>query len=429
MKVLLLGATGFIGRHVAARLVSEGHAVVAAVRNVGSTTRRFPGIEAVRVDLNRMTTPADWTPLLSRIDAVVNCAGILQSGAGQSAHAIHTLAPIALFQACEGAGVQRIVQVSAVSADADAGTEYAATKKAADDDLRSRSVQWVLLRPSLVYASGSYGGTSAIRGLAGFPFVTPLVGCGDQPFQPIHADDLARTIVACLENDDLARRTLEPCGPELLTLRQIVAQTRAWLDFPTARMLEVPETLVRLAARLGDVVGAGPIRTTAIDQMTYGNTTDAAAFEQAIGFRCRTMREAFRSAPSHVQDRWHARLFFLRPALTVALIILWIGSGLAGFFNPPADEARIVQALHLPAGWSRPIGDAFSVFDIAIAAALALGRWNRLMAWVQILLVLGYTVGIGVADPSLWADPYGALLKNIPVLLAMVTWAALLDET
>ena len=164
MKVLLFGATGFIGRHVAAHLLCEGHGVVAAVRDVESATRRFPGIEAVRVDLNRMTMPADWTPLLFQIDAVVNCAGILQSGAGQLAHAIHALAPIALFQACEDAGLQRIVHVSAVSADSDAGTEYAATKKAADDDLRSRNLQWVLLRPSLVYASGSYGGTSAIRG-------------------------------------------------------------------------------------------------------------------------------------------------------------------------------------------------------------------------------------------------------------------------
>lgn len=428
MRVLLLGATGFIGRHVTAYLLHEGHTVVAAVRDTVSARRRFPGIETVRIDLNRMASAQDWLPLLSQAEAVVNCAGILQSGAGQSAHAIHVTAPVALFTACQAAEIRRVVHISAVSADTDAGTEYAATKKAADDDLRARDLPWVLLRPSLVYASGSYGGTSAIRGLAGFPFVTPMVGRGDQRFQPIHADDLARTIAGCLARDDLCRRTLEPCGPETLTLRQITEQTRMWLDLPPAHALQVPETLVRLAARIGDVVGAGPLRTTAIDQMVYGNTSDPAGFEQAIGFRPRTMSQSFRHAPSHVQDRWHARLFFLRPALTAALVILWAGSGLAGFFNPPADETRIVQALHLPTSWSRLIGDAFSLMDVTIAGGLAAGRYDRLLAWVQVLLVLSYTTGIGMADPSLWADPYGALLKNIPVLLAMVVWAALLDE-
>ncbi len=429
MRVLLLGATGFIGRHVAARLLGEGHVVVAAVRDAAGARRRFPGIEAVRIDLNHMASARDWLPLLSGIDAVVNCAGILQSGNGQSARAIHATAPIALFAACQAAGIRRLVHISAVSADAAAGTEYAITKKMAEDDLRTRTLPWVLLRPSLVYASGSYGGTSAIRGLAGVPFVTPTVGRGDQRFQPIHADDLARTVAECLARDDLCHGTLEPCGPETLTLRQITERTRTWLDLPPAPVVMVPEPLVRLAARVGDLVGSGPLRTTAIDQMRHGNTTDAAAFERAIGFRPRTMDASFRAAPSQVQDRWHARLFFLRPALSVALVILWAGSGLAGLLHPPADEARIVRALHLPAAWAGPIGNTLSLVDIAIALGLASGRRPRLLGWVQIGLVLGYTLGIGVADPSLWADPYGALLKNIPTLLAMAVWAALLVET
>jgi uncharacterized protein YbjT (DUF2867 family) len=428
LKVLLLGATGFIGRHVAARLLTDGHFVTAGVRDIASIKRRFPEINAVQLDLNRMKSPDDWLPLLAVIDAVVNCAGILQSGAGQSARDIHTTAPVALFAACERLQIGRVVQLSAISADTDAGTEYALTKKAADDDLKGRKLPWVLLRASLVYASGSYGGTSAIRGLAGFPFVTPLVGDGDQRFQPIHADDLAHAISACLTRDDLCQQTLEPCGPETLTLREIVQQTRTWLDLPTVPVLKMPERLVRIAAKVGDVAGTGPIRTTSIDQMTYGNIGDPIAFQQIIGFRPRTMAEAFQSAPSHVQDRWHSRLFFLRPALTIALVALWAGSGLAGLLNPPADEGRIMQALHLPMSWGSPIGIAFSLLDIALAVGIAMGRAGRLLAYAQIVIVFGYTVGIGFADPKLWADPYGALLKNIPVLAAMIIWSALLDE-
>ncbi len=72
MRVLLLGAAGFIGRHVCARLLAGGEQVVAAVREPAAIARRFPGTEAVRVDLNRMTAPADWAPLLAGIAAVVN---------------------------------------------------------------------------------------------------------------------------------------------------------------------------------------------------------------------------------------------------------------------------------------------------------------------------------------------------------------------
>ena len=291
-----------------------------------------------------------------------------------------------------------------------------------------RKLSWVLLRPSLVYASGSYGGTSAIRGLSGFPFVTPIVGEGDQRFQPIHADDLARAISECLEREDLCRRTLDPCGPETLTLREIIRQTRAWLDLPPVPVLKMPEPLIRLVAKVGDVVGSGPIRTTSIDQMTYGNIGNATAFTTDIGFRPRTMAEAFRAAPSHVQDRWHSRLYFLRPALSIALVILWLVSGLAGLLNPPADEGRIMQAAHLPTSWGGPFGIAFSIFDIVVAAGIALGRSSRLLAYTQVFIVFAYTVGIGVADPALWADPYGALLKNLPTLAAIAVWSALLDE-
>ena len=119
--------------------------------------------------MNRMVSPEDWLNYLRGVDGVVNCAGILQTRNGQSAAAIHHGAPAALFEACVAKGVRRVVQISAVSADDAAGTEYARTKKAADDHLRSLNLDWTVLRPSLVYAQGSYGGTSVIRGIAGFP--------------------------------------------------------------------------------------------------------------------------------------------------------------------------------------------------------------------------------------------------------------------
>lgn len=351
MRVLLLGATGFLGRHIGAHLLERNFEVVAGVRDVASVLRRFPGLETIHLDLNTLLTPADWLPHLRGLDAVVNCAGILQSSPGQSAAAIHAAAPMALFEACVLAKVARVIQISAVSADAAAGTEYARTKRAADDYLRGLDLGWTVLRPSLVYAQGSFGGTSALRGLAGLPFITLIPGDGGQEFQPIHAQDVAETVARCLENAELARCTLDPVGPETLTLRDIVVRLRRWLDLPPARVAPIPMPVVRLAARVGDLLGRGPLRSTAIDQLIYGNISDPETFAARIGFTPRYLDDALRFSPSHVQDRWHARLYALRPGLTIALAVLWLGSGLVSLANFKAS-AVLPARLGFMMGWS-----------------------------------------------------------------------------
>jgi uncharacterized protein YbjT (DUF2867 family) len=213
MRILLLGAAGFIGRELAAALQARGHEVVPVVRP-GCLAPAFAAQAAIEADLNRDIDPATWSPRLRGIDAVVNCAGILQDSRRQSSEAIHVRAPTALYRACEVSGVRRVVLISAISADASAGTAYAATKLAGEEALRGTSLDWVVLRPSLVHARGAHGGTALFRALAALPCVIPVPGDGRQSFQPIHVDDLARIVAKAVESDALMRRTVEPVGPE-----------------------------------------------------------------------------------------------------------------------------------------------------------------------------------------------------------------------
>src|SRR6185437_6615359 len=144
MKLLLTGATGFIGRYLLMALIQAGHDVVPAVRRPAEADRLLPRPASIRADFNRMTAAEDWAPHLAGIDAVINCAGILQGRPGQSIDAIHARAPIALFQACEAAGIRRVIQISAISAEPGAGTGYAATKHAADAWLAGTGLDWVI---------------------------------------------------------------------------------------------------------------------------------------------------------------------------------------------------------------------------------------------------------------------------------------------
>jgi uncharacterized protein YbjT (DUF2867 family) len=430
VRILLTGANGFIGGQLLAGLRARGHEVVAAVRDPEALRRKLPEIEAIAVDFNRDTSIEDWWPRLEGIDAVINCAGVLHGGRGQDIEAIHAVTPIALFDACAATGLRRVVQISAISADADVGTEYALTKKRADDHLRGLSLDWTVLRPSLVYGDGSYGGTSALRGLAGLPMVSPLVADAAMAFRPLHIEDLVETVARVLEGDRFARQTLEPVGPDVVTLRDLVARYRAWLGLKPAIAMPIPLPVMQVAARVADMTGGGPLGTMSLRQLLAGNVgrEPSGIFARAIGFEPRSLEETLARRPAQTQDVWHARLYFLRPVLRLALVLMWLGSSVAGLLAPVNSYVAVDAALTTLGLPVRALAIAFSVLDLLIAAAL-LVRWNvRLLAVVQLIVVAGYTAILTVLAPSLWLDPFGALLKNLPILVAIGIWAVLEDE-
>src|SRR5581483_3286702 len=119
MRILVVGAYGFIGMAVAARLAADGHEVVGAGRRVRNASYRRPDMHWVKLDLAK---PQEWAAILNGIDAVVNCAGVLQDKPGDSTEKVHVAGPAALFEACARAGIRRVVQISAVGVGADAKT-------------------------------------------------------------------------------------------------------------------------------------------------------------------------------------------------------------------------------------------------------------------------------------------------------------------
>lgn len=427
MNVLLTGANGFIGRYLLATLIGAGHRVIPAVRRPAETDALLPAPASIAVDLNRDIRLQDWTPRLIGVDAVVNCAGILHGRPGQSIRAIHAAAPKALFAACQEAGVKRVVQISAISAEDAAGTAYASTKREADKFLAETGLDWVVLRPSLIYAEGAYGGTALFRALAALPFAIPVIGRGDHLFQPIHVDDLCETVLRILDQPSIRRVVIDPVGPEALTLRQILIDLRRWLGFPPAPVVEIPRALVRIAARLGDVLG-GPINTTALCQLEFGNTGRADAFTDAVGVTPGRWSDALLARPAQAQDRWHARLYFLRPVLRWALAAMWVGSGAVGLIQPASITAPIGAAFGL-SGPAAPVAVWVGcLLDLAIGMLL-LARWRPgVLAALQLAVVAAYTAGLTFAQPSLWADPFGPLLKNVPVMAAILVLAAIEND-
>ncbi len=425
MRILVVGAGGFIGRHILTELVSAGHQVIGAVRGPERLSPAFPRVDFIACDLARDLEPASWRTRLANVDVVVNAAGLL---CGRDMEAVHIAGPAALYRASVGAGVKRGVLISAISARTGVDTDYARTKLAGESTLKNSGLKWTVLRPSLVYARGSYGGTSLLRGMAGLPFFTPIPGMGRQCFSPIHAADLAHAVRLSCEDDEFVDRVLEPAGPDTITVRDLLGLYRRWLGFGSARFVIVPLWALRLLATVGDWVGMGPISSNSLDQLLAGNVGDGEAFAKAVGFAPRHLAATLAGDPAQVQDRWHARLYFLAPALKAVLVLLWIASGILGLAYGRSATETLVARLDFPGFWAEPLWVGSSLLDFAMALLLLADRRGGTAMVCQLLVVAGYTAVLSFALPMLWLDPFGPLLKNLPILMAILVNGALSDR-
>ena len=154
MRVLVCGATGCVGQAVVNALRSRGHSVLVGARGVAD------GRDSVALDYMLPVEPAVWRDRLQahRVDAVVNCVGILMPSRAQSFERVHSAGPIELFRGAALAGVQRVVQVSALGVGdnpASLASPYLHSKLRADDALAALPIDAAVLRPSLVFGPNS----------------------------------------------------------------------------------------------------------------------------------------------------------------------------------------------------------------------------------------------------------------------------------
>lgn len=234
MNILLTGASGFIGRNLGAALQAAGHRVSPASRRNGC-------------DFRRMQSPEHWLPWLDGIDAVINCVGIIGERRGQTFTALHADAPIALFEACAHAGVRRVLQISALGADGSAFSAYHLSKRCADDALRALDLDWMVLRPSLIYGSGGRSAALFMR-LARLPRI-PVVDGGHQTLQPVHIGDVVATVLRALITAD-TRQTLDIVGPEAVTFAEWLQRQRSAQGLTPTPPLSVPLAWALRIARI-----------------------------------------------------------------------------------------------------------------------------------------------------------------------------------
>ncbi len=412
LRVLVLGADGFIGRATCAALLAAGHQPLRGIRRPDDKAQVDAG--NVWVDYVTDDTPEIWRPRLHDVDAVINTVGIFAEHGAQTFERIHVTAPAALFQACRDADIRRVVQVSALGADIDAVTAFHRSKRRADQTLHGiLPDRGVVVRPSLVF--GTHGASSRMLALLALLPVTPLPDGGAACVQPIHVQDLAILLVRLATRPEATSSTLDAVGPRALSLASYLAVLRNALTGGRLRVVALKTARLRQLARWSR---GRWLSEDALTMLARGNTADANPISRVLGRRPRDP-EQFLNGDEACDLRVSLTWRIAAPAMRWSVALVWLGSGLTSLFGYPIASSLAMLAaagLHGAAAWASLLAGA--MLDIGFGLA-TLVRPARALYLLQIATIVGYTAIISIALPGYWLHPFGPVLKNLPMLAVL----------
>jgi uncharacterized protein YbjT (DUF2867 family) len=282
VPIAVTGATGFVGRHVAAVLARRGHAVRALVRSRDQAR----ALESLGVELvpGHLADAAALTALTRGASAVIHLVGIIVETSGVTFHAVHVEGTRRVLAAARDAGVERFVHMSAVGArDEPGATPYHRTKWRGEELVRASGLSHAVFRPSIISGPGS----APIRTLARlhrWSPVVPVFGDGHFPTQPVWVEDVALVLALAVEQPALVG-AFELGGPQVLSYEEFLLAIGRAAGHPRP-LVHVPLALVRAAAGAFDLLGpAAPLTSDQLQMLVEGSATPANAIESVFGVR------------------------------------------------------------------------------------------------------------------------------------------------
>jgi len=279
-SICVLGGTGFIGRALVARLGAEGRAVKVLTRDRTGNRELLvmPTVRIVRADVHdRATLEREFRGC----DAVINLVGILNErrlGHGDKEFLrAHTELPMKVVAACKAAGVRRYLHMSGLKADAVRGpSNYLKTKGQAEDHIRRECAaggpEFVIFQPSVVFGPRDEFINKFASVLRLVPGIFPLA-CADARFAPVYVGDVVEAFARCIDRRDAAGRTYQLCGPEVVTLGDIVSSTARSLGI-RRWILPLPRFVARIQAAVMDFVPGKPFSTDNFLSATVDSVCD-----------------------------------------------------------------------------------------------------------------------------------------------------------
>ena len=272
----VFGGSGFIGRYVVKRLAQQGFVVRVAVRDpeaalflkpMGAVGQVVPLFASV---MNEATVQR----AVAGAEVVVNLVGVLTESSAASFQAIHTDGSERIARIAAANGVSRLIQISAIGADPNSPSRYAATKGKAEQAVLAAFPEATILRPSLVFGLEDkfFNRFAEIARIA--PFM-PVI-CGGTKMQPVYVCDVADAVMAALASSATKGKTYELGGPMVWTFRDLLAyilkQTRR-----DKKLVDIPMSIARLQASILQYVPGKPLTPDQLVMLAKDNVVSAGA--------------------------------------------------------------------------------------------------------------------------------------------------------
>jgi uncharacterized protein YbjT (DUF2867 family) len=273
-RVLVTGATGFVGQAVVAELVKRGHTVFAGSRS-GSV---LPGATGLKADVTRPDS-VQAAVAEARPEAVIHLVGIIAEKGEQTFGAVHVEGARNVLAATPPGA--RYLHMSALGANPGSRSGYSATKGQAEQLVKSSALAWTIFEPSLIFGPGDDFFGRVLKNLVSQAPIVPQIGDGQFPFRPVSVQDVAQAFALALERPETVGKTFELTGPVEYTFRQLLELELAALG-KRKPIAAVPLPLMNLMVPLMGLLPTPPITKDQYAMLLEGNTGDPEPAQRAF---------------------------------------------------------------------------------------------------------------------------------------------------
>lgn len=278
--IAVIGGTGFIGKMIVEALASRGARLKVLARNPDRAKFLKPMGQVGQISIHGGNALDDKALLevMTGADAVVNTIGILAESGRQRFDALQAELPARIGALAQDLGLARVIQISAIGADANSHIKYASSKGRGEAGLAKAFKAATMVRPSLVFGAGD-SFFNRFAQMAALAPGLPVIGGGQNKVQPVYAGDVAEAVAVCLADDSTCGKTYELGGPDVMTFKEVMAYIIRHIG-RRRMMVPVPHSVMMLAATMMTPLPNAPVTRDQLKQLKLDNVVA----EGALGF-------------------------------------------------------------------------------------------------------------------------------------------------
>jgi len=284
--ILITGATGYIGRHLVARLVTQGERPRCLVRDINRAKRLLPA-DKVELVQGTTTSPDSLGTAVQGVDTIIHAAFLTadrKQSTGNEYEKTNVQGTANLIKVAKKAGVKRIIEIGGLGTKPDKPGSYMQGRYLAEKMLKESGLDWTIIQPSVLFGKNA----SFIKGLVDLirtSPVVPLIGGGKTMFQPIYVEDVVTVLIKVLQDPaGTTNRTYTIGGPAYYSFTQIIDVLLKTMHKQRIKV-PAPTPLVGVGAAVMEaVLPKPPLTKAAMTLFSFDNITDLKSVQRDFGF-------------------------------------------------------------------------------------------------------------------------------------------------